>query len=197
MQEYQVSLEGNTLMLPDPFIVVATQNPIEYEGTFPLPEAQLDRFTVKLHVGYPTPDEEMEILERRRLRKQDAISLGVVVTPQDFAAMRALVEDTYVHPDVQRYIVDLVAETRRHRQVAVGASPRASLSLLKLTRAWAAMHGRSYVLPDDVKEFASEALSHRILLEPTLWGSKTVAAAVIEEILHSLAVPVVPLANEQ
>ena len=197
MQEYQVSLEGNTLMLPDPFIVVATQNPIEYEGTFPLPEAQLDRFTVKLHVGYPTPDEEMEILERRRLRKQDAISLGVVVTPQDFAAMRALVEDTYVHPDVQRYIVDLAAETRRHRQVAVGASPRASLSLLKLTRAWAAMHGRSYVLPDDVKEFASEALSHRILLEPTLWGSKTVAAAVIEEILHSLAVPVVPLANEQ
>ncbi len=196
MQEYQVSLEGNTLKLADPFIVVATQNPIEYEGTFPLPEAQLDRFTVKLHVGYPTPDEEMEILERRRLRKQDPISLVSVVTPQDFTAMRALVEDTYVHPDVQRYIVDLVGETRRHRQVAVGASPRASLSLLKLTRAWAAMHGRSYVLPDDVKQFATEALSHRILLEPTLWGSKTVAASVIEEILHSLAVPVVPLQNE-
>ncbi len=193
MQEYHVSLEGNTLGLPDPFVVVATQNPIEYEGTFPLPEAQLDRFMVKLHVGYPTIDEELEIVERRKLRKVDETRLNAVVTPEDFAAMRQLVEDVYVHADVQRYMVELVSNTRRHRQVAVGASPRASLALLKLARAWAAIHGRTYVLPDDVKQFAREALGHRIILEPSLWGSKTSEHAVVDEVLQSLDVPVVPV----
>lgn len=196
MQEYHVSLEGNTLELPDPFIVVATQNPIEYEGTFPLPEAQLDRFMVKLHVGYPSVEQELEILERRKQRKVDATRLSAVVTPGDFASMRALVEETFVHPDVQRYMVELVANSRSHRQVAVGASPRASLSLLKLTRAWAAIHGRGYVIPDDVKQFAAEALGHRIILEPSLWGSKTTEDGVIEEVLQSMDVPVVPLSNE-
>ena len=197
MQEYHVSLEGNTLGLPDPFRVVATQNPIEYEGTFPLPEAQLDRFTVKLHVGYPSIDEEIEIVERRRTRKDDAIALDSVVTPAEFGAMRRLVEDIFVHRDIQRYMVELVAGTRQHRQVAVGASPRASLSLMKLARAWAAMHGRTYVVPDDVKTFAGEALSHRLILEPSLWGSKATEQAVIQEILDSLEVPVVPAGNEQ
>ena len=193
MQEYQVSLEGNTLGLADPFIVLATQNPIEYEGTFPLPEAQIDRFMVKLHVGYPTIEQELEIVERRKLRKQDATPLNAVISKPELAAMRALVEETYVHPDVQRYMVELVSNTRTHRQVAVGASPRASLALLKLTRAWAALHGRAYVVPDDVKEFALEALSHRIVLEPNLWGSKTSEAAVVDEVLRSMEVPVLPV----
>ncbi len=196
MQEYQVTLEGDTLELPNPFIVVATQNPIEYEGTFPLPEAQLDRFVVKLHVGYPNPEEEQEILERRRLRKQDPISLNSVVTPQIFSAMRKSVEEVYIHPDVERYIVNLVSQTRRHRQVVIGASPRGSLALLKLTRAWAAIHGRNYVAPDDVKQFAHDALSHRIILEPSLWGSKTVENTVIDEVLQAVPVPVIPFEHE-
>ncbi len=196
MQEYHVSLEGNTLPLADPFIVVATQNPIEYEGTFPLPEAQLDRFMLKLRVGYPTVEEELEILERRKKRKVDATLLDAVISPDEFAAMRALVEDVYVHPDIERYMVQLVNGTRQHRQVVVGASPRASLALLKLTRAWAAIHGRLYVVPDDVKQFAREALGHRIILEPSLWGSKISEKDVIDEVLRSLEVPVVPLQNE-
>ncbi len=196
MQEYQVTLEGETLALPNPFIVVATQNPIEYEGTFPLPEAQLDRFIVKIRIGYPAAEEEQEILERRRRRKVDRIVLDAVITPQIFAALRAHVEDIYIHPDVERYIVDLVGQTRHHRQVAIGVSPRGSVALLKLTRAWAAIHGRSYVLPDDVKEFAAEALSHRIILEPSLWGSKTAEANVIEEVLQLVPVPVIPLEHE-
>ncbi len=197
MQEYHVTLEGNSLDLPDPFVVIATQNPIEYEGTFPLPEAQLDRFMVKLHVGYPTLEQELEIVERRKQRKADVVSLHAVVAPSEFATMRARVEDVYIHPDVQRYMVELVAKTRRHRQVSVGASPRASLALLKLTRAWAAIHGRSYVVPDDVKQFAREALGHRIILEPSLWGSKITENAVVDEVLQALEVPVVPLENER
>jgi len=196
MQEYQVTLEGDTLELPNPFVVVATQNPIEYEGTFPLPEAQLDRFVIKLHIGYPTPEEEREILERRRQRKVDAISLNAVVTPQTFSAMRRRVEEVYIHPDIERYIVDLVTMTRHHRQVVIGVSPRGSLALLKLTRAWAAIHGRNYVLPDDVKQFARDALCHRIILEPSLWGSKTVETTVIDEVIQSVSVPVIPFEHE-
>jgi MoxR-like ATPase len=196
MQEYQVTLEGETLELPQPFIVVATQNPIEYEGTFPLPEAQLDRFIIKLRIGYPNPEEEQEILERRLRRKKDAFSLNAVVTPQVFMAMRQLVEETYVHPDVQRYIVNLVTKIRYHSQVAIGASPRGSLALLKLTRAWAAIQGRNYVLPDDVKLFSQNALCHRIILEPSLWGSKTTENTVIEEVVRSVAVPVTPFKHE-
>jgi len=196
MQEHQVTLEGETLDLPSPFIVVATQNPIEYEGTFPLPEAQLDRFIVKLHVGYPKPEEEHEILERRMQRKEDTVSLNAVVSPQVFSAMQQAVEDVYVHPDIGRYVVELTAKTRNHRQVVIGASPRGSLALLKLIRAWAAIQGRNYVLPDDVKRFAQEALSHRIILEPSLWGSKTTANTVIAEVVNSVAVPVIPIESE-
>ncbi len=196
MQEYQVTLEGDTLALPNPFIVVATQNPIEYEGTFPLPEAQLDRFIIRLRIGYPRPEEEQEILERRRKRKEDRITLQAVVSPQVFTAMRRYVEDVYVHPDLERYIVDLVGTTRHHRQVAIGVSPRGSLALLKLTRAWAAIHGRNYVLPDDVKEFAVDALSHRIILEPSLWGSKALESTIIEEAFQALPVPVIPMGHE-
>lgn len=196
MQEYQVTLEGDSLQLAAPFIVVATQNPIEYEGTFPLPEAQLDRFLVKIHVGYPSSEQEQEILERRTQRKQDSISLNAIVSPEIFSAMRRIVEEIYVDPDVQRYIVNLVASTRQYRQVAIGVSPRGSLALLKLSRSWAALNGRNYVLPDDVKRFAQEALSHRIILEPSLWGSKNGENAVIDQILRATSVPVIPCVND-
>ena len=196
MQEQQATLEGDTFELPQPFIVVATQNPIEYEGTFPLPEAQLDRFIIKLQVGYPNPQEEQEILARRGRRKKNEVSLKAVVTPQIFSAMRETVEEVYVHPDVECYIVSLVSSTRKNHQVVIGASPRGSLALLNLSRAWAAIQGRNYVLPDDVKLFARDTLSHRIILEPSLWSSKTVESTVIDKIVQSVAIPVIPGENE-
>lgn len=196
MQEYQVTLEGETQDLPYPFIVVATQNPIEYEGTFPLPEAQLDRFIVKLDVGYPDVDQEQEILERRRRRQVDEISLNAVVSAEIFTAMRAFVEDIHVAPDVERYIVALVAKTRSHPKVAVGSSPRGSLALFKVTRAWAAIQGRTFVTPDDVKHFARAALAHRLILHPSLWGSRTTEDEIIAEILETVPVPVLPTEHE-
>lgn len=192
MQEHQVTMEGNSWQLPQPFIVVATQNPIEYEGTFPLPEAQLDRFMAKFHIGYPKPDEEQEILARRLDRQDDEIYLNRIVSKELFMSMRKLVEQIYVDPDVQRYIVDLVTKIRYHRQVVIGASPRGSLALMKLSRAWAAIQGRDYVLPDDVKLFAQDTLSHRLILEPSLWGSKTTENSVIAEVIGSVSVPVAP-----
>jgi MoxR-like ATPase len=190
MQEYQVTLEGETLPLPEPFIVIATQNPIEYEGTFPLPEAQLDRFIVKLSIGYPSPDEEDEILKRRAERKKDIVDLQPIISPETLLSMRATAESVYVHPDVRRYMVDLVAKSRTHRQVAVGVSPRGSLALLKLTRAWAAIQGRSYVMPDDIKRFVQPALAHRIILDPSLWDVKRSENTVIAEITQLVSVPV-------
>jgi MoxR-like ATPase len=196
MQEYQVTLEGETLPLPDPFIVIATQNPIEYEGTFPLPEAQLDRFMVKLSIGYPTVDEEDEILKRRAERKKDVVALQAIISPETFLAMRATVEGVYVDADVRRYMVDLAAKSRSHRQVSVGVSPRGSLALLKLTRAWAAIQGRNYVIPDDIKQFIQPALSHRIILEPSLWDIKKSENTVIAEVTQSVPVPVLKPENE-
>lgn len=197
MQEYQVTMEGETLALPDPFIVIATQNPIEYEGTFPLPEAQLDRFMVKLSIGYPSPEEEDEILMRRAERKKDVVTLQPVITLETFLAMRAAVEGVYVDPDVRRYMVDLVAKSRKHRQVAVGASPRGSLALLKLSRAWAALHGRNYVVPDDVKESSQPVLAHRIILDPSLWDVKKSENRIITELTQLVSVPVIKSENEQ
>jgi len=196
MQEYQVTLEGETQPLPNPFIVIATQNPIEYEGTFPLPEAQLDRFMIKLSIGYPSPEDEDEILKRRAERKKDLVALQAVILPETFLAMRAKVEESYVDPDVRRYIVDLVAKSRSHRQVAVGVSPRGSLALLKLTRAWAAIQGRNYVIPDDVKRFIQPALAHRIILDPSLWDIKKSENTVIAEVTQSVSVPVLKPEHE-
>jgi MoxR-like ATPase len=196
MQEYQVTLEGESLALPNPFIVIATQNPIEYEGTFPLPEAQLDRFMVKLSIGYPQPAEEEEILKRRAERKQDNVALEAVIAPDVFLSMRAAVEEVYIDPDVRRYMVELAASTRRHQQVVVGVSPRGSLALLKLTRAWAAIQGRDFVVPDDVKLFARSALAHRLILDPNLWGSNKTENAVIDQVLSSVRVPVIQGAHE-
>ncbi len=197
MQEYQVTLEGETSPLPDTFIVIATQNPIEYEGTFPLPEAQLDRFMVKLSIGYPLPEEEAEILKRRTERKQDKVHLQAVINPEIFRAMQACVEQVYVDPDVRRYIVDLVTATRHHPHVVVGVSPRGSLALLKLARSWAAIQGREFVIPDDIKVFTQPALAHRLLLDPNLWGSKKSDNAVIEEVVSLVPVPVIQPSHEQ
>lgn len=192
MQEFQVTLEGESQKLPEPFIVIATQNPIEYEGTFPLPEAQLDRFLIRLSIGYPSLDEEQQILANRSERKQDSCALDTVCSPEIFTAMRQTVENVYVNPDIQKYICQLVAKTRRHKLIELGASPRGSLALLKLSRAWAAIQGRDFVLPDDVKTFAQCALSHRIILDPNLWGSKKTDRDVIDELMQSVPVPVVP-----
>jgi MoxR-like ATPase len=148
---------------------------------------------VKLSIGYPQPEEEDEILKRRAERKKDQVTLQAVITPEIFTAMRAAVEEVYVDPDVRRYIVDLVAKTRLHRQVVVGVSPRGSLALLKLARAWAAMEGRSFVTPDDIKQFTRPALAHRLILDPSLWDKKTTDLAVVDEVVRSVPVPVLPL----
>lgn len=190
MQEGQTTLEGETLPLPQPFIVIATQNPIEYEGTFPLPEAQLDRFIMKLALGYPDAGGEAEILRSRRARKQEAFDLQAVTDAAGLLAMRAAVEEVYVEADLETYMVDLVRRTRKYRSVAVGASPRGSLALLKLSRARAAMQARSYVLPDDIKHFAHPALVHRLILEPELWTVRRAPENIIGEILEQTPVPV-------
>jgi MoxR-like ATPase len=192
MQEFQVTLEGESLKLPEPFMVIATQNPIEYEGTFPLPEAQLDRFLICLSIGYPSLEEELQILVRRGERKQDSCTLSAVCTPEIFMAMRLAVEGIYIDLDIQKYICSLVAKTRNHKKIDLGASPRGSLALLKLSRAWAAIQGRDFVLPDDVKTFAHCALSHRIILDPNLWGSNKTLQDVVDELVQSVPVPVVP-----
>jgi MoxR-like ATPase len=192
MQEFQATIEGETLRLPEPFIVIATQNPIEYEGTFPLPEAQLDRFIMKLSIGYPSVEDEQAILHRRRERRSDAFDLHPVTNAEGLLAMRQAVEEVHLESDIEKYIVNLVNSTRQHRQIAVGASPRGTLALLKLVRAWAAMQGRSYIIPDDVKEFAQPALSHRLILEPDLWTVRKAAEDMIDELLRIVPVPVLP-----
>ena len=190
MQEFPVTLEGETMRLPEPFVVIATQNPIEYEGTFPLPEAQLDRFIMKLPVGYPSPEDEQEILRRRRERRRDDFALEQVTDAGELLTMRQAVEEIHVDPSLEQYMVALTAETRNRRQVAVGASPRGSLALLKLTRAWAAMQGRDYVLPDDIKLFFEPALVHRLILEPDLWLKRHAAEEILASVLQSVPVPV-------
>ena len=191
MQERQVTIEGETLPLPDPFIVLATQNPIEYEGTFPLPEAQLDRFMVKLTVGYPNIEEEKEILRRRRSRMQDEIPLYQIMKPKQFPALREAVEAVHVDADIEDYIATLVHATRLDRRVAVGASPRGSLAFLKMARSNAAIEGRDYVIPDDVKRYAVPILSHRLILQPEYWMSQPVTGEVIQDVLAKTPVPVV------
>jgi MoxR-like ATPase len=190
MQEKQVTVEGETMKLPEPFIVIATQNPIEYEGTFPLPEAQLDRFMIKLSVGYPTAQEEREIIHRRRARKHEEQDLQTVGSAQDILDMQQQIENVFVDDDIEQYFVNLTARTRSHNQVAVGASPRGSLALFKLSRAWAAIQGRSYVLPDDVKRFVKPALTHRLILRPDYWSTPQAAERILSEVLQSVPVPV-------
>jgi MoxR-like ATPase len=189
MQERQVTVEGETRRLRPPFIVLATQNPIEYEGTYPLPEAQLDRFLLRVSVGYPEREHECELLQRRAERKQERIDLEPVVDGPTLLAMQRAVEDVYVSESVRLYLVDLVRATRESRQVQVGASPRGSLALLTLGRARAALSGRDFVTPDDVKSVAVPALAHRLTLRPELWVQKVSAEDVIEKILETVPTP--------
>ncbi|RPI87870.1 MAG: MoxR family ATPase [Chloroflexi bacterium] len=191
MQERQVTLEGESLLLPEPFLVLATQNPIEYEGTFPLPEAQLDRFMVKLSVGYPNLDEETEILHRRSERRQDEVELYQVTDAMQLLDLCGVVENIHIHADLKTYIATVVSATRKERHVAVGASPRGSLAFLKMARAYAAIKGRDYVIPDDIKHFAVPVLSHRLILQPEHWMSTHLAEDVILELFSKIPVPVV------
>lgn len=192
MQENQVTVEGTTYPLPQPFVVLATQNPIEYEGTFPLPEAQVDRFLVRVRFGYPSKAEEVEILRRRIARKAEEVLVHTVSSPEEVLAMRAALEEVFVDPDLLQYMADLVERARRHEALSLGASPRGTLALLRLSRAWAALHGRDYVLPDDVKSVAIPALSHRLLLSPDLWAREVRTEDIVAEILARTPVPKVP-----
>ena len=189
MQEGQVTVEGERFPLDPPFLVIATQNPIEMEGTYPLPEAQLDRFFMRLGVGYPSPEEEQEILERRRRRRTDLAPIAQVVAREEFLEMQAALEEVFVSAPIQRYIVDLVQATRADTRVAVGASPRGGLALLKLVRALAALERRDFATPDDVKAVALEALAHRLVLRPEFWASKTTPAQIVGEILVQVPTP--------
>ncbi|MBM3218794.1 MAG: MoxR family ATPase [Candidatus Rokubacteria bacterium] len=189
MQESQVTVEGERFALEAPFIVIATQNPIELEGTYPLPEAQLDRFLLRVAVGYPDADEEAEILARRRRRRDDAISIAPVTSRDELLAMQAAIEDVHVADVTTRYIVDLVRATRADHRVALGASPRGTLALLKLARALAALRRRDFVLPDDVKAMTVPALAHRLVLKPELWASRISATHVVETLLEQVPAP--------
>ena len=189
MQERQVTIEGETHVLERPFIVVATQNPIEYEGVYPLPEAQVDRFIMRISVGYPSMVEEKEILDRRKERKKDEFDVKVVADAQRIVEMQNVVEDIHVDDDLEAYMVDLVQRTRGLPKVDLGASPRGSLALMHLARANAVYHGRDYAIPDDVKSIAVPALSHRLILKAGPWLAGLKAEKIIDEIISKLPVP--------
>ena len=191
MQEGQVTIEGETLPLPVPFLVLATQNPIEYEGTFPLPEAQLDRFMLKLTVGYPSIEEEKLILKRRRERRQDEVVLREITQSNQVLELRDIVEGVHVNADLENYIATLVHATRVDRRVAVGSSPRGSLAFLKIARANAAISNREFITPDDIKRYAVPVLGHRVILQPEYWMSRQVVDDVIRDTLEKTPVPVV------
>ena len=189
MQERQVTIEGETRPLGPPFVVLATQNPIEYEGTYPLPEAQLDRFLLRIGVGYPTREHEWEMLERRLERAEDEIDLSEVVDRATLVEMQRAVEQVYVEESLGYYIVDLAAATRTAPGVQVGASPRGSLALLKLARCRAALDGRDFATPDDVKAVAVPALAHRLALRPELWVERRRSDDIVRELLERVPTP--------
>ncbi|RLP95204.1 MoxR family ATPase [Micromonospora sp. CV4] len=189
MQEKQVSVEGVTYKLDEPFHVLATANPIEYEGTYPLPEAQLDRFLLRVSFGYPEHDEEWEVLRRRMGRRREEAEIKPVVDAATLRAMQAALEDVVVEDSIGRYIVALTAATREHPSVLVGASPRGSLALLLLARVRAVFGGRDYVVPEDVKEVAAPALAHRITLRPEMWLRRVDPAFVVGEVLEGTPAP--------
>ncbi len=189
MQERQVTIEGTTHPMQAPFVVVATQNPIELEGTYPLPEAQLDRFMIRVRVGYPEPEEERRILAQRGARQREQIDLPAEITAAQLLRLQGAVERVHTSEAIEAYIVSLTAATREHPHVQVGASPRGSLALYQLTRAHAMVHGRDFVLPDDVKAMAVSALAHRLLLKPELWVRGVQAEQAVQDILGRTEVP--------
>jgi MoxR-like ATPase len=189
MQERQVTTERETRRLDAPFLVLATQNPIEYEGTYPLPEAQLDRFLIRTAIGYPSRVDEIELLSRRLSRGEDEIALRPVVDAPTLLAMQRALEHVHVSESIEGYIVDLVTATRNSPRLAVGASPRGTLALLKLARAKAAIDGRDFVVPEDVKAVAAPALAHRLTLRPELWVQRVRGEDVVAEALESVPTP--------
>lgn len=189
MQERQTTLDGKTHPLQSPFIVIATQNPIEYEGVYPLPEAQLDRFLVRLQLGYPNRAEEIEIMRRRMIRGQEDVIIDPVVNSQIVLDLQKTVEGIHVDEDVMGYVADIVQATRTQRQIEIGASPRGSLAIFKLSRARAVFHGRDYVIPDDVKEAVAPALVHRLVMKAESWVKGTSPGQILDDILKTIPVP--------
>jgi MoxR-like ATPase len=189
MQERQVTVEGETFPLPDPFHVLATANPIEYEGTYPLPEAQLDRFLMRVSFGYPTAEEEHDVVMRRLLRQQEEVELDEVIDAPGLRAMQAAVETVTLDDSVARYCVDLATATRDHRDVLTGSSPRGSLGLALASRAFAVIRGRDYVIPEDVKAVARAVLSHRVTVKPELWMTQASGPRVVDAVLSDVSTP--------
>jgi MoxR-like ATPase len=189
MQEGQVTVEGETFALPKPFHVLATANPVEYEGTYPLPEAQLDRFLLRVSFGYPSAADEWEVLQRRMARQQEAQVLTRVTDGAGLIEMQQAVETVTVDEGVGQYCVRLVAATRTHQNLLMGASPRASLALLLTSRAYAVLRGRDYVTPEDVKAVAHACLDHRVTVRPELWMNDVSAASVVDSVLSSVPTP--------
>jgi MoxR-like ATPase len=192
MQEYQITSERTTHPLERPFLVLATQNPIELEGTYPLPEAQVDRFLMRLSVGYPTPAEEREILARRKARKEDRMEVPPVLNLAQFREVQRAVEEVELDPALEAYAVDLVKATREDPRVEVGASPRGSLALLKLGRARALLSGRDYTVPDDLKGVSVPGLAHRLMIKPEPWIRGVRGGQIVREALDRVPVPKVP-----
>ena len=188
MEEKQVTVDGVTHKLPSPFMVLATQNPIEYEGTFPLPEAQLDRFLLRLSLGYPTAANEIDVLDRQQFR-HPIEQLGQVIGADDLLAAQTAVRQVYTDPQIKSYLVEIVTQTRKHPDVYLGASPRGSLALHHTAQARAALHGRDYVIPDDIKTLAEAALAHRIIIGPAARIKDVSARSVIQDILATVPVP--------
>jgi MoxR-like ATPase len=188
MEERQVTVDGKTAQLPAPFLVLATQNPIEYEGTFPLPEAQLDRFLIRLRLGYPDAPAEIQMMDaQRKVHPLDTIA--EVVTVEEFTRAQAAVQDVYVDDLIKRYIIDIVHATRGHPDIYLGASPRGSLALYRTSQAHAALVGRDYVVPDDVKAVVVDALAHRVIVSPSARIRNVDGETLVQEILGQLAVP--------
>ncbi|MFA5771332.1 MAG: MoxR family ATPase [Thermoplasmata archaeon] len=191
MQEHQVTIEGITHKLPKPFLVLATQNPVEQEGTYPLPEAQLDRFLMKMSVGYPNREEEREILMRRDRRGKDEVDLDVITNAEKIVEMQLGIEKVYVDPAIMAYIVEIVQRTREDPRVYVGSSPRGAQALFKLSRSLAALNGRDYVTPDDVKSVAPAGLKHRLILKPEPKIRGVTGDDILTKILKEVPVPAV------
>ena len=189
MQERQVTIENETLKLSNPFVVLATQNPIEYEGTYPLPEAQLDRFLIKTGIGYPSETDEAQMLESRSKRESDEVKLEQIVTRDQVLEMQKEVEGIHIDLDLEKYIVEIVSRTRKHPAVEVGSSPRGSIALMKLSKAHAWLNNREYVIPDDIKSLAAPALNHRIILTADNWLKGTKPMSIIDDIVSEIPVP--------
>ena len=188
MEERQVTVDGNTYPLEEPFLVIATQNPIEYEGTFPLPEAQLDRFMMRIRLGYPSPQEEIAMLDSQQY-EHPLQGLQQIVSVQDLIAAQHAVREVYLNHDIKNYIVNLVTTTRQHPDVYLGASPRGALALYRTAQARAALAGRDYVIPDDVKALAESTLAHRIIVGPNARIKDISASSIVHSILSTVPVP--------